>query len=99
MPCRLEKCTCKADKLPMKSRVICPHWVPSQGSKYYTCELFELERQPCPFEDRNGKSPCETCEYNGKLDRRGRPNLTGVDWNNSDSVNQYRREKYRDAKH
>ena len=78
----------------MRNRVFCSSWSPSQGSKYYYCEYFELEREPCPFEDGHGVSQCENCEYYAKQESRGRPNLSGVDWNNREEVLQRRRDYY-----
>lgn len=95
MPCSKEGgCTCKKENVPMRNRVLCSNWHPSQNSKYYNCEFYELEQQPCPFEDSNGQSPCDTCEYYAKLEGKGRPNTTGVDWENPEQVREYNRKRY-----
>lgn len=92
------ECTCKKEKVSMRNRVLCKHWYPSQSSKYYTCEFYELEQQPCPFEDSDGTSPCETCEYYAKLETKGRPNVTGIDWSNPEQVRDYKRKRYHEAR-
>lgn len=93
MPCHEDECQCKRNNVPTEQRVLCKHWYPSQGSKYFTCEWYELERQPCPFEG----SPCETCQYYCKLETRGRPNKSGIDWTDPEQVKGYRRSQR--AKH
>jgi len=95
MPCDMKVCQCRKEKVSMRDRTLCKHWSPSQNSKYFNCEFYELEKHPCPFEFDDGTSPCETCPYHAKLEGRGRPNHTGVNWSDKDSINQYRREQYR----
>lgn len=91
MPCEL-KSECKCKHLKIRNKVLCPHWSPSRASKYYNCELYEMEKIACPFEGRK----CCDCEFYSKLESSGRPNTTGLDWNNPDEVNEYRRKLYRE---
>lgn len=91
MACKL-KDKCKCTHLKIRQRILCPEWYPSRASKYYNCELYELEKVPCPFKGRK----CSDCEFYSKLESAGRPNLSGIDWKDNTQVNERRRQRYRE---
>ena len=67
----------------------CRHWRPSPNSKYYSCIQFIEDRKLCDVEG----SPCETCRFHEPDDDvvKGRPNFSGINWNDPRDVADYRR--------
>ena len=76
----------------------CKHWTPSRGSRYYFCARFQSARVTCdlPY------SACETCShFEGDIGKEmgpGRPNMSGLDWNNPEEVRKYFRDKMRESR-
>ena len=73
----------------------CKDWMPSQGSKYYRCAKYAATRATCD----EPLSACEACPYYEKpaeYEEPGRPNLSGIDWEDPDEVRDYKREYMRD---
>lgn len=86
MPCDLEKsCACQRDQ-----RISCSHWTPSRSNVYYNCDYYHQYKLECPKKDAG--YPCVGCEYFDKGDQ-GRPNKSGIDWNNKDEVAQYKKDR------
>lgn len=73
----------------------CTHWSPSTGSRYYFCARFQASKVTCDLPH----DACATCDYfEGDLSHDmgpGRPNMSGIDWNDPDAVRKYYREKMR----
>lgn len=80
---------CKVGGCLDRSHTNCPqciHWVPSNSHKYYNCQQYLASRTLCDLP----KSSCKNCAYHIKADgMRGRPNNSGVDWNDIHQVRDY----------
>lgn len=62
--------------------------MPSRNSRLYKCGIADTKGDlKCP----NGA--CQNCIHYLGVGPVGRPNLTGVDWTDSDAVNAYRRKQ------
>ncbi len=85
MPCdNPVGCACNRN-----TQLACKYWEPSRNSKYFYCENYHTNKMACPYE----VSDCENCPFFAKGLKSGRPNKTDVDWNDPESVNEYRRNK------
>ncbi len=64
-------------------------WKPSRASKYYNCLRYEQTKELCPLI----RALCFTCEfYNPPQEDSGRPNFTGVNWEDPLERNEYSRQ-------
>lgn len=88
---------CKIHGCALKSKAaceICKYWVPSQHSKYYYCLRFQETRALCDAP----RSECPYCTYyETPFPGPGRPNLSGINWDNPEEVREYHK-KYRQEK-
>jgi hypothetical protein len=67
----------------------CKHYTPSASSKYKNCLQYIESATLCHIP----KSPCSTCPFHIKAQRKtGRPNLSGIRWNNKKDLAEYQRE-------
>ncbi len=66
---------------------LCPQWTPSRGSKYHNCNLWHRTRFVCALK----RSACQGCEHHivGSDLGIGRPNNSGIDWNDPEQVREY----------
>lgn len=92
---------CEIGGCDQRSPSVCPtctHWTPSRGSRYYLCARFTASRITCDLP----QSACETCEYyEGEIAKemgKGRPNMSGIDWDDPEEVRRYYRNKMRERR-
>ncbi len=83
---RREACTCSKPS----ERPYCKYWIASRGSKYYYCGRYERHRITCDLD----KSACAECPFHipneeGEAPPCGAPNVSGINWQDKDEVNQY----------
>lgn len=70
----------------------CPHWTPSRGSKYRNCDQWWSQKVICDLP----REHCELCPNyipNIRVLPTGRPNETGIDWNDPEQVRMYYAER------
>lgn len=85
-----EECRC----LNPQERPMCKHWTPSRGSKYYYCARYTASRVTCDLL----RTACATCSYFEGASAQGdpgRPNMTGIDWEDLDDRAAYMRDYMR----
>ena len=75
--------TCKKGGCPQRAPAFCPtcvEWIPSLGSKYFRCARYMETRVTC----EKTAADCLSCDHHQFIIQIGRPNFTGVDWDDPD---------------
>lgn len=89
--CKLgDACECHTPK----QRPLCKNWQPSRRSKYYYCARFTASRVTCDLP----LTACATCAFYegaGAEGDIGRPNMTGIDWEDPEERAAYMRDYMR----
>lgn len=79
-----------------RSCPLCGYWTPSRSSRYYNCARYYRHRITCD------QLSCDGCAHYEESVAEGRPNLTGVDWQDDEErrryLRDYMRRKRREAK-
>lgn len=91
--CRIGGCIAKNTR---STCPMCPEWTPSRGSKYHRCKQWRELRVICDLP----RSACATCpQLLPACDpAQGRPNMSGIDWNDPDQVREYNMLKKRESR-
>jgi len=73
---------------------LCKHYTPSRGSRYYYCARYTASRVTCDKDH----DECQTCTYyeGGEGFGSGRPNFSGVDWQDPEERAAYMRKYMRE---
>ena len=82
--------------------VTCPSWIPSRGSRYYSCRRYLEKQEPCAQPENACASFGETgvpCEHYLPPGDVGRPNESGIDWTDPDARRDYMRIYMRQRRH